>query len=137
MVVVAGELASALVAGADKPPTRTSLLGKSARRAAVAEGRARFFERALLANDTGLAEEHLGRFETEEGITFEPATRRIMLRYALRVLAEVAREDARRDRGEDPAPEADPVMAVSIQSGNAGRAPGVTLDAGVMEMPGI
>ncbi|MBP0495595.1 site-specific integrase [Roseomonas sp. SG15] len=132
--VVAGELASVLVAGSDHAPIRTSLLGESARRAAVAEGRARFFERALLANDTDLAEEHLGRFEVEEGMTFEPATRRIMLRCALRVLAEVAREDARRDRGVYPAPEADPVMAMSIQSGNAGRAPGVTLDTGVMEM---
>ncbi|WP_338664824.1 DUF6538 domain-containing protein [Pararoseomonas sp. SCSIO 73927] len=131
--VAAGELASALVAGADKSLIRTSLLGETAWRAAVAEGRARFFERALLANDTDLAEEHLGRFEAEEGMTFEPATRRIMLRYALQVLAEVARDDARRDRGKYPAPEADPVMDLFIQSGLADGTPGVTLDASIVE----
>jgi hypothetical protein len=127
--VVSGQLASALTGGEEATPVRTSLLGESARRAAVAEGRARFFERALLANDTDLAEEHLVRFETEEGMTFEPSVRQIVLRYALRVLAQVAREDARRERGCYPEADLDPLMAVPVLRGHPG--------AGLGEEPGL
>ncbi|WP_424137089.1 DUF6538 domain-containing protein [Roseomonas chloroacetimidivorans] len=121
--VVAGELAAAMAEDGTRP-VRTSLLGERARRAAVAEGRARFIERAMLANDTDIAEEHLARFEVEEGLSFEPNARRVMLRYALRMLAEVAREDARRDRGKYPVPEVDPLMVMSIQSCPSGGGPG-------------
>ncbi|MBP0446523.1 site-specific integrase [Roseomonas sp. SSH11] len=132
---IAEQLASALVEGGKATPIRASLLGESARRAAVAEGRAGIFERALLANDTDLAEEHLSRFELEEGIAFEPAERRIMLRYALRVLADVAREDARRERGQYPAPELDPLMAMPIQSRPVREDPGRARDLNVTGKP--
>jgi hypothetical protein len=72
----------------------------------------------MLANDTDLAEDYLGRFEAEEAMTFEPSARRLMLRYALRVLAEVAREDARRERGEYPGPNQDPVLAMPLHDGH-------------------
>jgi hypothetical protein len=134
--VVAGELAAAMAEDGTRP-VRTSLLGERARRAAVAEGRARFIERAMLASDTDIAEEHLARFEVEEGLSFEPGAHRVMLRYALRVLAEVAREDARRDRGDYPVPEVDPLMAMFIQSGPSGGGPGGARDLSVMCMPAV
>lgn len=113
---VAGELAAAMAEQGETRPVRPSLLGESARRATVAEGRARFIERAMLANDTDLAGDHLERFEAEEAMTFEPSAPRIMLRYAVRVLADVAREDARRERGEYPGPDLDPVLTIPLQS---------------------
>ena len=49
--------------GDGRPPVRPSLLSERVRRTAIAEGRARFFERAMLANDTDLAEDHHSRGE--------------------------------------------------------------------------
>ncbi len=113
--VVAGQPAAAFAAGREAAPIRTSPFGESARRAAVAEGRAGFLERALWANDTDLAEEHMARFEAEEGFAFGPSLRPVALRYALRILADVAREDARRELGEYPPADLDPLMAMPLE----------------------
>ncbi|MFC7734242.1 site-specific integrase [Roseomonas sp. GCM10028921] len=70
------------------------------------------FERAFRANDADLAQEAIQRFEGEEGLELGPTVRPIILRYALRVLAEVERDRARREMGEYPPAAVDPVMSL-------------------------
>lgn len=70
------------------------------------------YERAFRANDADLAQEAIQHFEGEEGLELDPTVRPMVLRYALRVLAEVERDRARRELGEYPPAAVDPVMSL-------------------------
>ncbi|WP_458095130.1 hypothetical protein [Roseomonas sp. WA12] len=100
---LAAELAAAMAGEKGTSPVRASLLGERERRTGVAEGRAWFIERAMLANDTDLAQEQLERFEVEEAMTFEPS--------------------ARRERGEYSVLGIGPVLAMALQRSGAPTAP--------------
>lgn len=95
------------------PPTPT-MKAAATREAAAAVGRARFLEAAFDRNDTDLAERSVAAFEQESGLKIEASLRPVVLRYALKTLAEAARENGRRRRGEYPPLEVDPLSSLNV-----------------------
>ncbi|MBB5696302.1 hypothetical protein FHS87_004372 [Roseomonas pecuniae] len=115
-------LADRLIAASAAKPcrvaVRSTVAGGAEARATAALGRAMLFRRAFRTNETSISEEVVDRLAAEEGLEVDQAVRPILLRYALRVLAEVEGERARRETGDYPPAEGDPVLSMPM----AGRA---------------
>ena len=95
-------------------PTRRGDLAGSLRRSQADAGRAGMLRRAMRQNDLAPAEDWLARVEAQHG-PVAGVPRDVALRQAMRVLAEVAEENARRELGEYRSPPDDlaPPLAIA------------------------
>lgn len=123
-VVVRPDLAervlAALAASPPAPPMPKTTAGGAGRLAGVAMGRAKYYRQAFRRNDLSPAEEAFEDVAVAEGIKIPASLRPLVLRYALRALSEVEEERARRERGEYPSADSDPVLSLVV--GNRGQA---------------